>query len=67
MALHGKFVIKNADYSPLTFPGVGTFLALSGNGAYRNRGGWLIAAFAKGLIKFALFLVLCSAVLVRGL
>lgn len=25
-------------YSPLSFPGVGTFLAFSGNGAYRNRG-----------------------------
>ena len=25
-------------YSPLVFPGVGTFLAFSGNGAYRNRG-----------------------------
>jgi hypothetical protein len=38
MALHGKFVINDADYSPLSFPGVGTFLAFSGNGAYRNRG-----------------------------
>lgn len=39
MALNGKFVINNADYSPLSFPGLGTFLAFSGNGAYRNRGG----------------------------
>ena len=39
MALQEKFVINNADYSPLTFPGVGTFLAFSGEGAYRNRGG----------------------------
>lgn len=39
MALDGKFVIANADYSPLSFPGIGTFLAFSGNGAYRNRGG----------------------------
>lgn len=39
MALHGTFIINNADYSPLSFPGVGTFLAFSGNGAYRNRGG----------------------------
>lgn len=38
MALHGKFVINEADYSPLFFPGVGTFLAFSGNGVYRNRG-----------------------------
>lgn len=38
MALHGKFVINDADYSPLSFPGFGTFLAFSGNGAYRNRG-----------------------------
>jgi len=38
MALHGKFVINNADYSPLSFPGIGTFLAFSGGGAYRNRG-----------------------------
>lgn len=38
MALHGKFVINDAYYSPLSFPGVGTFLAFSGDGAYRNRG-----------------------------
>jgi hypothetical protein len=38
MALHGMFVINDAYYSPLSFPGVGTFLAFSGNGAYRNRG-----------------------------
>lgn len=39
MALHGKFLINGADYSPLMFPGLGTFLAFSGNGAYRNKGG----------------------------
>lgn len=39
MALQGKFIINNADYSPLSFPGLGTFLAFSGNGAYRNHGG----------------------------
>lgn len=38
MALHGKFVINDAYYSPLSSPGVGTFLVFSGNGAYRNRG-----------------------------
>lgn len=38
MALHGKFVINDAYYSPLSFPGIGTFLAFSGNGVYRNRG-----------------------------
>ncbi|MGJ0479625.1 DUF2778 domain-containing protein [Pantoea agglomerans] len=36
MALHGKFELNDADYSPLTFPGVGTFLAFSGDGACRN-------------------------------
>jgi len=30
MSLQGKFVINNADYSPLIFPGLGTFLAFSG-------------------------------------
>ncbi|GLR10320.1 hypothetical protein COO59_06400 [Mixta theicola] len=39
MTLQGKFVINNADYSPLNFPGLGTFLAFSGNGVYRNKGG----------------------------
>ncbi len=39
MALQGKFIVNNADYSPLTIFGVGTFLAFSGNGVYRNRGG----------------------------
>lgn len=38
MALHGTFFINDAHYSPLSLPGVGTFLAFSGNGAYRNRG-----------------------------
>ncbi|BDH45144.1 hypothetical protein TUM12370_11880 [Salmonella enterica subsp. enterica serovar Choleraesuis] len=38
MALHGKFIINNADYSPLIFPGVGTFMAFSGTGIYRNKG-----------------------------
>ena len=39
MALYEKFIINNADYSPLIFPGLGTFLAFSGNDIYRNRGG----------------------------
>ena len=34
MALQGKFVINGADFSPLTFYGVGTFMAFSGNGDY---------------------------------
>lgn len=40
MALQGKFVINNADYSPLTIYGIGTFMAFSGNGAYRNQVGY---------------------------
>ncbi len=39
MALQGKFIINDADYSPLMIYGVGTFMAFSGGGAYRNRGG----------------------------
>ena len=38
MTLHGKFIINDADYSPLEFDGVGVFMAFSGNGAYRNKG-----------------------------
>lgn len=38
MALHGRFVINDAHYPPLSFPGVDTFLAFSGDGAYRNSG-----------------------------
>lgn len=38
MALHGKFVINDAEFSPLTFPGIGTFMAFSGDGIYRNHG-----------------------------
>lgn len=34
MSLQGKFVINNADYSPLIFPGLGNFLAFSGNDIY---------------------------------
>ncbi|QIU92085.1 DUF2778 domain-containing protein [Yokenella regensburgei] len=38
MALNGTFILNGADYAPLTFPGIGIFMAFSGNGAYRNRG-----------------------------
>ncbi len=31
MALQGKFVVNDATFSPLTFYGIGTFLAYSGN------------------------------------
>ncbi|MGE9553594.1 DUF2778 domain-containing protein [Erwinia amylovora] len=39
MSLQGKFVVNDASYAPLTFAGLGTFLAFSGNGKYRNHGG----------------------------
>jgi len=39
MALNGRFLLNGADIAPLTFPGVGTFMAFSGNGVYKNRGG----------------------------
>ncbi|XXD07578.1 hypothetical protein ACMYSN_15655 [Klebsiella sp. R445] len=38
MALYGKMLLNGADIAPLSFPGVGTFMAFSGNGAYKNRG-----------------------------
>ncbi|EHN8807689.1 DUF2778 domain-containing protein [Enterobacter roggenkampii] len=39
MSLQGKFVVNDATFSPLTFYGIGTFLAYSGNDQYRNRAG----------------------------
>lgn len=39
MALQGKFIVNDADFSPLMIYGVGTFMAFSGDGIYRNRGG----------------------------
>lgn len=39
MTLNGKMLLNGADIAPLEFPGVGTFMAFTGNGAYRNRGG----------------------------
>lgn len=36
MALNGTFILNGADYAPLHFPGVGTFMAFSGGGANRN-------------------------------
>ena len=39
MALQGKFVVNNTPLSPLSILGVGTFMAFSGDGFYRNRGG----------------------------
>jgi hypothetical protein len=39
MALQGKFIVDNAPFSPLVIFGVGTFMAFSGDGIYRNRGG----------------------------
>ncbi|ELY9614312.1 DUF2778 domain-containing protein [Salmonella enterica] len=38
MALQGKFIINDSDFSPLSIYGVGTFMAFSGNGVYRNKG-----------------------------
>ncbi|MCL2898527.1 DUF2778 domain-containing protein [Brenneria tiliae] len=42
MAIHGKFEVNNADFSPLTMNGVGTFMAFSGNDKYRNKGGCVL-------------------------
>lgn len=39
MALQGKFVVDNSPLSPLSMFGVGVFMAFSGEGIYRNRGG----------------------------
>jgi hypothetical protein len=39
MPLQGKFLVDNEPLSPLNIFGVGTFMAFSGNGIYRNRGG----------------------------
>lgn len=39
MALYGKFIVNDADYSPLTIYGIGTFMAFSGDGNYRNAPG----------------------------
>ncbi|WP_263064080.1 DUF2778 domain-containing protein [Dickeya dadantii] len=39
MALHGKFIVNDANFSPLSFPGFGTYLAFSGNNQYRNHSG----------------------------
>ncbi|MBH1932341.1 DUF2778 domain-containing protein [Serratia rubidaea] len=39
MALYGKFIVNDADYSPLTIYGIGTFMAFSGKDAYRNASG----------------------------
>ncbi|MBV4365572.1 DUF2778 domain-containing protein [Erwinia sp. BNK-24-b] len=39
MARQGKFIINDADFSPLIIYGTGTFLAYSGKDKYRNRSG----------------------------
>ncbi|GAB3626672.1 hypothetical protein PTE30175_03037 [Pandoraea terrae] len=39
MPLQGKFIVDNQHLSPLIVPGVGSFMAFSGNEIYRNRGG----------------------------
>jgi len=39
MALTGKFLVNNEPLSPLSFLGIGTFNAYSGDKQYRNRGG----------------------------
>lgn len=36
MALNGKMLLNGADIAPLEFPGVGTFMAFTGNGAYKK-------------------------------
>lgn len=39
MALYGKFYLNKANFAPLVFPGIGTFMAYSGDGKYRNQPG----------------------------
>ncbi|EMR7683327.1 DUF2778 domain-containing protein [Yersinia enterocolitica] len=39
MTIQGQFVVNNADYSPLSIFGVGTFMAYSGKADYRNHTG----------------------------
>ncbi|GKW26925.1 DUF2778 domain-containing protein [Pectobacterium brasiliense] len=39
MPIHGRFIVNNADFSPLIMYGLGTFLAYSGNRVYRNQAG----------------------------
>lgn len=36
MALHGKFLLNDADYAPFNLFGVGVFMAFSGRGNYKN-------------------------------
>ena len=55
MALQGRFIINDAAYSPLTFPGTGTFLAFSGDGAYRNRGAFGAVARQFGMIEVIVY------------
>lgn len=37
VALYGKFILNGADIAPLTVPGVGVFMAFSGNGGCVNQ------------------------------
>ncbi len=39
MALQGKLILNGADYAPFNLYGVGVFMAHSGKGIYRNKGG----------------------------
>lgn len=39
MPIHGKFIVNSEHLAPLMMFGVGAFMAFSGNGPYRNRGG----------------------------
>ena len=39
MALRGKFIINDAEFSSLMIYGVGEYVAFSGKGAYRNQSG----------------------------
>ena len=39
MALQGKLILNGADYAPFNLYGVGVFMAFSGKGIYRNKGG----------------------------
>lgn len=37
MSLQGKFIVNDADFSPLIIYGIGTFMAYSGKDQYRNQ------------------------------
>lgn len=65
MSLRGRFIVNNADFSPLIIYGIGTFIAFSGNKIYRDRGGCVAIPNNSSLHKAVIVAVIADSLIMK--